>query len=194
MIRGFWTQAPVGGGGGGSVCRSRSHWIATAGCKPGHRGHRRGKVRPGTLQPPRTPNGKSGFLVILSRSMTLSISVLVRTVWLTLSMVLKAPGGVLIPPSSLESRGGCRMETRGAPWHKKSALTNCRDMEGPGQLSSLHRRESWGVSSSEPQVGFTLCDSLRAACIPDMPVVAQDSRLAPRALSESIPKLRSLDT
>lgn len=47
------------------------------------------------------------------------------------------------------------------PGHKKPALTDCRDMEGPSQLSRLHIRESWGASSSEPQWLHTgtLCDN-----------------------------------
>lgn len=41
---------------------------------------------------------------------------------------------------------------------------------------------------------MTTLESKKEACLSEMPVVAQDSRLAPQALSESIPKLQSLDT
>lgn len=80
--------------------------------------------------------------------MALFIYILARTVWLTLSMVLRAPSclhsSIIIGKLRRWQDGGKR-----TPWHKKQALTN---MEGPGQLSWLHTREILGASSSEPQV------------------------------------------
>lgn len=83
--------------------------------------------------------------------MALFIYTLARTVWLTLSMVLRAPSclhsSIIIGKLRRWQDGDKR-----TPWHKKPGLTNYRDMEGPGQLSRLHTREILGASSSEPQV------------------------------------------
>lgn len=70
-------------------------------------------------------------------------------------------------------------------------------MKESGHFSSLRARERRGAISSGPQVALQWDPTLenkKAACITETPVVAQDSGLDPRALSKSIPKLRSLDT
>lgn len=83
-------------------------------------------------------------------------------------------------------------------WYKELALTNCRGMKGPASLED-RKQEKGGVQSLlVPKWLYNGTQHWKTRKQPALqirpPVVAQDGGLDPRALSKSIPELRSLDT